>query len=205
MQKELTRKQLETLYLPPRDEFVMVDVPELPYFMIDGEGSPDDDRFKDALKWLWMSVAPVKREARRRMGRNFVEPPLEGLWWADDMRDLVNGVKDRFKWRLMVPAPGWATLEMYADAIAEVEESRGPAPDGLRLDRYDEGMCVQIMHVGPNEHELTTLHRLHHEYLPAHGFVAEGPHNEIYLTDPSRTAPEKRKTVLRQPVITSSA
>jgi len=200
MKKELTREQLEELYLPPADEFVEVDVPDLPFFMVDGEGSPDEPAFQHTLRWLWAAVHPLRQEAKRRMGRGFVEPPLEALWWADDTADLWAGRKDRLKWRLMVPGPEWATQAMFADAVAEAAQRLDERPESLRLDRLHEGRCLQILHVGPNADEMPTIRRLHGEVLPARGLVAHGPHHEIYLNDPKRTAPARRKTVLRQPV-----
>lgn len=200
MKKELTRKQLQELYLPPADDFVVVDVPDMRFFMLDGEGAADQGPLEAAVRWLFTVVHPIKREARARMGRSFVEPPLEGLWWSDDPADFAAGKKDRMKWRMMIPGPEWATEEMFADAVAQAEEKLGAAPESLRLDRYHEGQSAQIMHVGPNEAEVPTIHRLHEEFLPARGLVANGPHHEIYLNDPKRTAPAKRKTVLRQPV-----
>lgn len=204
MRRELTRSELEALYLPPSDEFVFVDVPKMKYFMVDGEGSPDDAPFRTALQWLHAAVAPIKREGQRRMGKDFIAPPLEGLWWADDMADLAAGVKDRLKWRMMIPGPNWATKAMFAEAVKEAKagagKKRGQAPASLRLGSLHEGRCVQIMHIGPNAEERATLARLHGEFLPAQGLVACGPHHEIYLNDPRRTAPAKLKTVLRQPV-----
>lgn len=85
------RRRLEELYLPPADEFVLVDVPDLQFVMIDGEGDPNGEAFSRAVRWLFSAIYPVKRIAKERMGTRFVEPPLEGLWWADDMNDFVAG------------------------------------------------------------------------------------------------------------------
>ena len=200
MARELSRKEIEELYLPPADDFVRVNVPELRFFMLDGQGAEDRAPLEDATQWLFTAIHPIRMEAKKRMGRNFIEPPLEGLWWADDMADFAAGRKAEMKWRLMIPAPGWATAEMFAQAVSRAEKKRGRAPDGLRLDSYHEGESVQIMHVGPNEEEVETLARLHREYLPERELIPNGPHHEIYLFDPRRTAPGKRKTVLRQPV-----
>lgn len=199
MAVNLTRSQLKQLYQPPNDEFAIVVVPELRYFMLDGKGAADREPLEHAVRWLFTVVHPYRVEARRRTGKRFVEPPLECLWWADDVADFIAGQKDQMKWRMMIPAPEWAD-EMLADAIAQAEAKLGEAPDSLRVDVYDEGESVQIMHEGPNEAEVATLRRMHEEFLPAHGLVPNGPHHEIYLDDPKRTAPEKRKTVLRQPV-----
>jgi hypothetical protein len=197
----LSRAQLRKLYLPPHDRFVIVKVPKMRFLMIDGKGNPQGEPFSRALKWLFAVVYPIKRIARERMGRHFVEPPLEGLWWADDIADFVAGEKDRLRWRMMIPAiPDWVSADMFADAVAQAAERLGKAPKTLRLDTFEEGRSVQIMHVGPPAEQCETMTRLHAEYLPAHRLVCNGPHHEIYLTDPRRVAPEKQKTVLRQPV-----
>ena len=134
------------------------------------------------------------------MGKYFIEPPLEGLWWADNMEDFIDGDQDKFKWRMMIVTADWVTDEMFAQAVAETEEKRGKAPSSLRLDTYHEGRSVQIMHLGPFGKDVPVLSRLHKEFLPENHLLPNGHHHEIYLNDPRRVAPEKRKTVLRQPV-----
>jgi hypothetical protein len=135
------------------------------------------------------------------MGKDFVEPPLEGLWWADDPDDFVHGRRDRLRWRMLIVTADWVTSAMFDDAVNDARARLSKAPDSLRLERYDEGRCVQIMHVGdyPNEAE-PIARRLHDEFLPRHGLVPNGPHHEIYLNDPERVAPERLRTVVRQPV-----
>lgn len=194
------RHVLTQLYLPPADHFVLVDVPDLQFVMIDGEGDPDGEAFTQATRWLFAVVYPIRRAARERMGKDFVEPPLECLWWADEMNDLVAGNRDKFKWRLMIVTADWVDAEMFDQAVAGASERLGDPPSSLRLDRFTEGPSVQIMHVGSNTEESATLARLHHEYLPAHHLVAHGYHHEIYLNDQKRVASENLKTVLRQPV-----
>lgn len=204
MGNDLTREQLKSLYLPPTDEFTFVDVPRMKLFMVDGEGNPEGKPFEEAVRWLWAAVHPIRRLAKKRMGKNFVEPPLEGLWWADCEADFIAGIKDKLKWRMMVPTAEWVSEDMLAEAVAEAAKKLGEAPKSLRLGHLDEGRSVQIMHVGPYEQAATTLaRRLHEEFLPARGLVANGRHHEIYLTDSRRSAPEKMKTVLRQPVRTA--
>jgi hypothetical protein len=194
------RRLLEELYLPSADDFVVVDVPDLQFAMLDGEGDPEGEAFAAAMRWLFSAIYPIKRVARDRMGRRFVEPPLEALWWADDMNDLIAGRRDKLKWRLMIVTADWVDQAMFDQAVAMTSGRLGEPPDGLRLERFAEGTSVQIMHIGPNSEEAATIARLHHEFLPAHGLIAHGRHHEIYLTDPNRVAPERRRTVLRQPV-----
>ncbi len=201
MAKTISRAQLRRLYLPPTDKFVIIKVPKMRFLMIDGKGNPECEPFSRALQWLFAVTNPLKRIARRRMGRNFVEPPLEGLWWADKIADFVAGKKDKLKWRMMIPAiPDWVTRDVFGNAVAEASEKLGKAPRSLRLETFEEGRSVQIMFVGHPADQRETMTRLHTEYLPGHKLVCNGPHHEIYLTDPRRVAPAKQRTVLRQPV-----
>jgi hypothetical protein len=198
---ELTRERLKELYLPPATGFTFVDVPDLPFVMIDGASVPDGEEHRHAIRWLFATIYPLKRVAKERMGKDFVEPPLEGLWWSDDPNDLATGRRDRLRWRMMIVVADWVTDAMVAEAVAASSERLGDAPATLRLDRLDEGRCVQIMHVGDYRNEAAAVaRRLHAEFLPAHGLVPNGHHHEIYLSDPGRVAPEKMRTVVRQPV-----
>lgn len=195
------KARLNELYLPSAQDFVLVDVPEMRYVMIDGRGAADRLALDHAVKWLFAVIYPIKRIARERMGKNFVEPPLEGLWWADDVQDFILGNRDKLNWRMMIVyEPDWLTAEMFNDAVAAAKVRLGEPPAGLRLEGYREGLSVQIMHVGPPTAETSTIARLHREFLPAHNLIPNGCHHEIYLTDPNRVAPGKMKTVLRQPV-----
>jgi len=195
------KARLKELYLPPTKDFVLVDVPEMRYVMIDGRGAADRSALDHAVKWLFAAIYPIKRIARERMGQHFVEPPLEGLWWADDLQDFICGKRDKLNWRMMIVyEPDWLTAEMLDKAIATATTRLGGPPTSLRLEQYPEGLSAQIMHVGPPRTEVSTIAKLHQEFLPAHNLIPNGHHHEIYLNDPSRVAPEKLRTVLRQPV-----
>jgi hypothetical protein len=197
------RAKLKELYLPPSKDFVLVDVPEMRYIMLDGRGAADRTALDHAVKWLFTVIHPMKRIARQRMGKNFVDPPLEGLWWADDVRDFIGGNREKLHWRMMIVyEPDWLTEELFEDGVAAAKARLGKPPASLRLEGLHEGLSAQIMYVGPPNEEGPTIARLHREFLPAHRLTPNGYHHEIYLTDPNRTAPEKQKTVLRQPVRT---
>ena len=196
-----SKERLKKLYLPSAKDFVLVDVPELQFIMVDGKGSPEGEHFSHMIRWLFAVVHPLKLIAKERMGKNFVEPPLECLFWSDDMRDFIAGKKNKLKWRMMIVATAdWLKKEMFEQAIEKASKKLGKAPDGLRLDTYSEGKSVQIMHVGLPGTIPATMARLHNEFLPAHKLVPNGHHHEIYLNDPRRVAPENLRTVLRQPV-----
>ena len=171
------------------------------FVMIDGEGSEDGEQFKQGMKWLFAAIYPLKRIAKERMGKDFVEAPLEVLWWADDVNDFIARNKDKWKWRLMIVTADWVNQDMFEQALATASERLGEAPASLRLGRYVEGRSVQIMHVGPeNEEAAAVARRLYDEFLPGNSLVPNGHFHEIYLSDPGRVAPEKMRTVLRQPV-----
>jgi hypothetical protein len=200
MSQILSRERLKELYLPSTNSFVLVDVPEMQFVMIDGAGRADSAPFTQAVKWLFSVIQPLKRIAKERMGGDYVEPPLEGLWWADDIEDLVAGNKDQLKWRLMIVTSDLFDQASFEQSVQQVSQKLGNVPSSLRLDRYDEGRSAQIMVVGPVSDVSSTTARLYHEFLPQHGLVPNGHHHQIYLNDPSRVAPEKLRTVLRQPV-----
>jgi hypothetical protein len=196
-----SKETLKELYLPPSDDFVLVDVPELQFIMADGEGSPESEHFAHMIRWLFAVVHPIKLIAKEQMGKNFVEPPLECLFWSDDTRDFIAGKKEEFKWRLMIVATAdWLTKEVFEPAVEKASKKLGQVPASLRLETYAEGKSVQIMHVGPPSRIPTVMARLHNEFLPAHKLVPAGHHHEIYLNDPARVAPDNLRTVLRQPV-----
>lgn len=201
MKDAMTKAQLTELYLPSARDFVLVDVPSLRFIMIDGRGAADRSALDHAVKWLFAVIHPTKSVVRERMGKDFVAPPLEGLWWANDLNDFICGKRERLNWTMMIIyEPEWLTDEMFDDAVGQAKARIGEPPESLRLECLHEGMCAQIMHVGPPAEEAATIARLHREYLPANKLVPNGRHHEIYLTDPNRVAPEKMKTVLRQPV-----
>lgn len=200
MEKTDFKKKLKELYLPSNKDFALVNVPEMQFVMIDGEGSPDGEGYTQAVQWLFSVIYPIKFIAKKKIGKDFVAPPLEGLWWADDMDDFVSGNKDNWKWRAMIVTPDWVNQEMFEKAVTKAEKKLGEVPGSLRLENYNEGKSVQIMHIGAYSDEAPTLARLHKEFLPENNLMPNGHHHEIYLNDPRRVAPEKLKTVLRQPV-----
>nr|WP_321360401.1 GyrI-like domain-containing protein [uncultured Hyphomonas sp.] len=195
------RKKLKELYQPGQTSFSIVDVPALPFAMIDAEGSPDHGGGAKAVKTLFTAIHPIRTEARKRLGKAFVEPPLEMLFWADDMRDLVAGKKESWKWRAMITLPAWTDEKMFAAAVETAREYMESVPASLRMETFEEGRSVQIMHVGKAGEIPALLEKLYTEFLPGNDLSPVGAYHEIYLDDWARTAPEKRKIILRQPVI----
>lgn len=96
--------------------------------------------------------------------------------------------------------PDWIHENMFDQAVEKAAKKLGPKPATLRFETFEEGLSAQILHIGPYSEEGPTLARLHDEFMPANGLDWNGKHHEIYLGDPRRTAPEKLRTILRQPV-----
>jgi hypothetical protein len=196
------RKSRKELFSAPTAKFVIIEVPELRYLMIDGAGDPNTARsYKEAIETLYPVAYAIKFASKLKLGRDYVVPPLEALWWADDMNDFIDRRKDRWLWTAMIMLPDWITLELASSCIKTVQSTRRPpAISKLRIGTLAEGRSVQILHVGAYDDEGPVLKRMHHEFMPANGLTFNGSHHEIYLSDARKTSPDKLKTILRQPV-----
>jgi hypothetical protein len=202
MSKVDFKRTHKELYAPPK-AFVLVEVPEMEFLMVDGHGDPNvAQEYEDAVEALYALAYKTKFISKQQLEQDYVVPPLEGLWWAEDMASFSAARdKSQWDWTMMIMTPAWITAEILADARQQVRKSKDPvALDQVRLESYHEGLSVQIMHVGSYDDEGPTLLKLHEEFLPENGLVENGKHHEIYLGDPRRVAPEKLKTILRQPV-----
>lgn len=194
------RKEQPALFAPPRDEFTLVKVPKLRFVKVDGKGDPNTaSAYAEAVGWLY-AVSYGLKFAAKQEGTDYVVPPLQGLWWADDYDAFAAGRRDEWRWTMMIMVPDFITKKQFDAAVKKAGGKLGAPPATLRLDEYDEGLAVQILHVGSYADEAPTIRRLHQEFLPANGLVETGPHHEIYLSDPRRTEAAKLKTILRQPV-----
>jgi hypothetical protein len=195
------KKELADLYKAPREP-VMVNVPSLRYIMVDGRGDPNvSEWFQEATGALYAVSYTLKFKLKRGPGEmDYVVMPLQGLWWAEDMDVFVMEAKEEYEWTLMILQPDEVTEEMFADACREVKEKKGlEAVDRLRLETYQEGPSAQVMHIGPYADEAPTIAGLH-AFIDDSGHRPRGKHHEIYLGDPRRTAPERLRTIIRQPI-----
>lgn len=193
------RKTLRSLYAPGR-AFEAVDVPPLTYVMVDGEGDPNAaPAYVQAVEALYATSYALKFAIKAALGIDYVVPPLEGLWTADDPSAFVRRDKAAWRWTMMIMAPDFATPDLFDRAIAKARTKR-VLPESLRLETYAEGLSLQILHIGAYDDEGPVLNQLHEVEMPARGLTFNGPHHEIYLGDPRRTEASKLKTVLRQPV-----
>lgn len=195
------KKTLDS-YQAKHGQFRVLEVPPMQYLMVDGHGDPNVDReFTDALEALY-PVAYKLKFASKANGKDYAVPPLEGLWWSDDM-DTFTSARDKSKWdwTMMLMVPDWITREMFEQVLQLVAEKKRPASlDKVRLETLDEGLCVQTLHIGSYDNETAVLEKLHHEFIPDNDLKMVKKHHEIYFSDFRKVAPEKLKTILRQPV-----
>ena len=198
-------KQLKSLYSPSAKHPAIVEVPDLAFLMVDGRGDPNtSEAYEAALQALYGVAYTLKFTLKKTdPERDFKVAPLEGLWWTDEgapaMDDLQRD-RDAWNWTMMIAVPDAMTAdEVTAAAGAEARKRELTAAPLIRLERLEEGLAAQIMHIGPYAEEAPTIERLH-EFVAAQGYELRGRHHEIYLGDPRRTAPERLKTVVRHPV-----
>jgi hypothetical protein len=179
----------------------LIDVPPLTYLMIDGHGNPNTaPEYADAVQTLYTVAYTAKFALKKSGGPDVVVMPLEGLWWAPDPSAFTAGDKDAWDWTMMITAPDAFTPDVVEAARAAASSKASAATLAkLRLEPYDEGRAAQILHLGPYADEGPTIERLH-AFIADQGLQRAGKHHEIYLGDPRRTAPEKLKTIIRQPV-----
>lgn len=185
-------------YRAPRGRFRVVEVPTTRYLMVDGHGDPNtSSEFTAAVESLYPIAYKLKFTSKKALMRDYVVPPLEGLWWADDMESFTAARdKSTWNWTAMIMVPDWIPEDTVTDVIAAAEVA-GP----VLLATLDEGLCVQTLHIGSFDDEGPVLAEMHEKYIPDNGFRMTGTHHEIYFSDFRRVPPEKRRTLLRQPVI----
>jgi hypothetical protein len=201
------RKTYKDLYAPSAKAFSLVEVPPLRFIMIDGTGDPNRAQaYQEAVEALY-SVAYGLKFAAKKAGAgeagaaDWSVMPLEGLWWAEDMSAFTSGTgRDDWEWTMMIAQPDVISAEQVERVAAAARKKKDlPALDRLRLETYTEGPSAQALYLGAYADEGPTIARLH-AWIAEQGYTPRGKHHEVYLGDPRRTAPEKLKTVIRQPV-----
>lgn len=190
-------------YRAPQHDFRILDVAPQQFLMVDGSGDPNTSpAYSAALEALYPVAYKLKFASARALGRDYVVPPLEGLWWADDMAWFTSRRdKTRWSWTMMLMLPDWLGVDDFDAARAIVGAKKPPARlDDVRLGSLAEATCVQTLHVGSFDDEAPVLEEMHERFIPGHDLAMSGRHHEVYFSDPRRVAPEKLRTLLRQPV-----
>ncbi|MBP6574915.1 MAG: GyrI-like domain-containing protein [Flavobacteriales bacterium] len=181
----------------------MIKVPKLRYLMIDGQGDPNTSKaFADAITTLYGLAYTMKFMLKKGPEAiDYPVMPLEAIWWADDMIDFTQGNKAKWKWTAMIMQPPFINAKMLKAAKDDLERKKKvlPAIYDVRLEDMSEGASAHILHVGPYATEGPTIAKLH-AFIEENGKSLRGKHREIYLNDARRTAPEKLRTIIRQPM-----
>jgi len=196
------KRDLRALYAPKNRDWEPVTVPPQHFLAVDGAGDPNTaPAYTEAVEALY-AVAYTVKFTGKRAGHDSVVGPLEGLWYADDAAVFSARDKAGWNWTMLICLPEWVSDADVDDAImaARAKKKTLPGLSRVRVERLDEGLCMQLLHVGSYDEETPALTRLHGEVLPAERLRERGKHHEVYLGDPRRTAPERLKTVVRQPV-----
>jgi hypothetical protein len=206
MPKRDFRKENKELYNPSAKEVSIVDVPEMNFLMIDGEGDPNiSQEYQASIEALFSVSFKVKFISEKENSQDYVVMPLEGLWWVENMEDFSIQDKSGWKWTAMIRQPDFITKDMIKRAIEEVEKKKSfPALSRIRFESLHEGLSAQIMHIGPYSEEGPTIEKLHN-FIEENGYEFDGSvpgekHHEIYISNMRRTSPEKLKTIMRQPL-----
>jgi len=211
------RKEMKAFYAPSAKQPEIIDVPEFQFAVIDGRIEPGSEpglspAFAQALAALYGISYTLKFNSKQGVGGamaaidsmaaiDYPVMPLEALWWIEDGEFSLER-KDNWVWSARIMQPAHISAEMFAQGVAKLRKKRGdsPALELLRLERFHEGLAVQMMHIGPYSQEPATVAKMD-ALIAAKGYVKRGKHHEIYLGDPLRADPEKLKTVLRHPII----
>lgn len=213
--EKIDYKKLNKELYSPKTEPALITVPAMKFIMVDGFGNPNDENgdYSKAVELLYSLSYSIKMSNKKKSEPSFfdyVVPPLEGLWWLEDITDMDFTQKEKYCWTSMIRQPEFITEDMFFMALDSVRK-KNPVTDvsKARLQRYEEGLCVQCMHIGPFATEELTLEKLDH-YIKTNQLsvnigntTPDGAilrHHEIYLSDPRKTDPSSMKTVLRHPV-----
>lgn len=201
MDKLDLKKVHKDIYAPSAKKVNWLDLGPMNYLMIDGIGAPEGAEYQRVVQALYAVSYTLKFQIKKSGGQDYAVMPLEGLWWADDMAYFTTDYdKSKWKWTMMIRQPDFisqADIDGALEAVAAKKEP--PNIDGIRFECFTEGAVCQILHVGPFSEEGPTVERLHGEIETA-GKSLRAKHHEIYLSDIRRAAPEKWRTILRQPV-----
>ena len=202
------KKEYKEFYMP-KDTPAIVTIPKMNYIAVRGHGDPneEDGEYKKAIGLLYgiaFTIKMSKKSDHRIEGYfDYVVPPLEGFWWQDGVDGIDYSHKEDFNWISVIRLPDFVTKSEFDWAVAEATAKKKADFSKAEFLTYDEGLCVQCMHIGPYDDEPATVETMH-KYIKAQGYELDISdkrlHHEIYLSDARKVVPEKLKTVIRHPV-----
>ena len=199
------KKEYKELYRPKQKPMI-IDVPAISFLMIDGKGDPNDEAYANAVSALYAMSYTIKMskngEHKPKGYFEYVVPPLEGLWWTDGPFELFE--RSDWLWTSMIRQPEFVTQEIVTWALETCKKKKPEINfTGVRLETFTEGLCVQIMHLGPYADEPANVEKMH-AFIKEEGYKDVTSdirkHHEIYLSDPRKVEPAKLKTVVRHPI-----
>ena len=202
------KKEYKEFYMP-KNKPGIVSVPGMNYIAVRGQGNPnvEDGEYKQAIELLYgiaYTIKMSKKGDHQIEGYfDYVVPPLEGFWWQDGIDGVDYAHKESFHWISVIRLPDFVTRDDFGWAVKEAERKKKTDFSKVEFLTYDEGLCVQCMHIGPYDDEPATV-ELMHAFMEEQGYVLDITdqrlHHEIYLSDARKVAPEKLKTVIRHPI-----
>lgn len=200
------KKEYKDLYMP-KNKPSLIEIPAMSFIKVNGKGGPQNEEYQNAISILYGLTFTIKMS---KMGGNqppgyfeYVVPPLEGLWWCED-GGFDFEKRDLWRWTSMIRQPEFVTPEVFGWAVGECKRKKPELDVSLaKLEEFSEGLCVQMMHIGPYSDEPESI-KIMKDFMKENNLTdatgIERKHHEIYLSDPRKTAPEKLRTVLRHPV-----
>ena len=202
------KKEYKEFYMPANKPSI-VTVPKMNYIAVRGKGNPNDEsgEYKDSIGLLYAIAFTIKMSYKGSHKIDgyfeYVVPPLEGFWWQEGSDTIDYANKNGFNFISLIRLPDFVTEADFDWAVQEATKKKKADFSKVEFLTYDEGVCVQCMHVGSYDDEPKTI-ALMHEYMAVNGYaldISESRyHHEIYLSDPRKCAVEKLKTVVRHPI-----
>jgi len=203
------KKEYKEFYMP-KNKPSIVEIPKMNYIAVKGKGNPNDEdsEYKDSIGLLYAIAFTIKMSYKGTHKIDgyfeYVVPPLEGFWWQEGNKTAIDyKSKDKFNFISIIRLPDFVTKEDFDWAVQEATEKKRQDFSKVEFLSYDEGICVQCMHIGSYDNEPTTIN-LMHQYMIENGYELDITdtrfHHEIYLSDPRRCDISKLKTVIRHPI-----
>jgi hypothetical protein len=201
--KKLDFKKSINSYKATKNKIEIIEVPKIKYITIDGKGDPNTSiEFNQAIRMLYPISYKIKFFSKQKLAKDYVVMPLEALWWSEDMSNFTsNRDKSKWNWTLMIMQPNWITKTIFKSVLENVKTKYETLDfSKVKFKEINESKCVQTLHIGSFDDEADILKEIHENFIPVNNLVMTKKHHEIYLSDFRRVAPEKIKTILRQPV-----
>lgn len=204
MTEKLDLKKLDKVYYTAKTTPEIIDLDSYFYVTIQGQSSPDDPRFIQAIEALYATVYGIKFLAKAE-DNDFVVPKMEGQWWIEQevkkMDDFLKVPKSEWHWKIMVRMPDFIEGDHFHRSIESIKIRKPELSniDQVHFELINEGTCAQILHTGSYDAEAPTLEKLH-AFIEQEEMKISGHHHEIYLKDPMKNEQEKLKTIIRYPI-----